>query len=110
MDYFNFSNNRPTPQLTYFHDDNTVASSNFDNIINNNNMNIQRTPPEEIYTNCYDKYKYEYTDNLDFSIRSDDMSEEIDDLLNNFDTHLKKRNDVLSTSVYSDILNELGKN
>lgn len=62
----------------------------------------------EIFNQCYNIYKKEYMCDEDFSIKSDSISEELEEIINEYDAHLKKRNDTLSNSIYSDILDEFG--
>jgi hypothetical protein len=59
---------------------------------------------------CYQQYKKEFAGDEDFSIKSyTGLSQEVDDLLNEFDYHVKKRHDILSNSIYSDLLDQIGK-
>jgi hypothetical protein len=74
---------------------------------NQQNVNITEIQINEIYLQCYNLYKKEYNDNRDFSIKSDDINEELDEILNEYNVLLKKRNDVLSTSIYSELLDDL---
>jgi hypothetical protein len=63
----------------------------------------------DIYNYCYREYKQEYMNDEDFSIKSEDINNEVDEIIDDFDLKLKKRKNNLSDSVYSDILDELGK-
>jgi len=62
----------------------------------------------DVYHQCYSIYKQEYTNDKEFSIKSEDISEELDGILNEYEVNLKKRNDNLSNSIYSDILDIFG--
>jgi hypothetical protein len=67
---------------------------------------VDRSNHSEIYTQCYDIYKKEYLNNQDFSLQDEDITEEIDEILNDYENHRKNNDD--SSSVYSEILNDLG--
>lgn len=67
---------------------------------------IDKSNNSEIYNQCYNIYKKEYLNNKDFSIQDEDITEEIDEILNDFDNHMKYHNN--SSSVYSEILSNLG--
>lgn len=78
------------------------------------NINLKNSPiPEnyvkDTYTECCNYYKKEYLNNRDFSLDSEDITEELDEIINEFDINLKRRNEILSDSIYSDILDEFGK-
>ena len=61
-----------------------------------------------IYKCCYSIYKKDYLNNMEFSIQSEDISNEIDDLINDYDNRKKNRVNYDTNSIYSEILNELG--
>jgi hypothetical protein len=64
----------------------------------------------DFLTNCYQQYKKEFTNDEDFSIKSyNDLSQELDDILNEYDYQVKKRHDVINNSIYSDLLEQIGK-
>jgi hypothetical protein len=57
----------------------------------------------DIYTNCYNQYKREYANDEDFSIKSCDITAEIDDIINEYDERCRKA----TCSVLSDFLDQL---
>jgi hypothetical protein len=67
---------------------------------------VDRSNNSEIYNNCYNIYKMEYLNNLDFSIQDEDITEEIDEILHDYENN--KKNHDNSSSIYSEILNDLG--
>ena len=62
----------------------------------------------EIKNEYYNLYKQEFTRGEDFVIRPEDIREEVLDLIKEFDLQVKRRNDIFSDSICSDMLDELG--
>ena len=60
-----------------------------------------------IYDICYENYKKEYASDEDFSIQDEDISQELNSLLECYDFHFKKRRFHHSNSIYSEILENL---
>ena len=69
---------------------------------------LNKSNDSDIYNCCYLIYKKDYVNNKDFSIKSDDITEEIDELINDYDNHKKARKHNDSNSLYSEMLEELG--
>ncbi len=86
------------------------------NNINSTSNNLNEKKLTEIYSNYYTMYKKKYTNGKDFSFREADTNEmydinsEIQDILCDFEKHLNKRGENLSDSLFSDMLDEIGKN
>lgn len=87
------------------------VSSNSVLTLRNNLMNPLITSGQinDIYNFCYKEYKQEYMNEEDFSIKSEDINNELDDIIDDYDLKLKRRKNNSSDSIYSDILDELGK-
>jgi hypothetical protein len=73
------------------------------------NSPLKENYAHEVYSECYNLYKKEYLNDRDFSLDSEDITEELEEIISDFDINLKRRNDLLSDSIYSDILDDFGK-
>jgi hypothetical protein len=86
------------------------------NKINPLSINLSGKKLSELYTNYYNIYKDQYTNGQDFCFKESDskemkdLNEEVDELICDYEKHLKKRGDILSKSIFEDMLDELGKN
>jgi hypothetical protein len=75
----------------------------------NSDSSHKNVQNKDFINTCYQQYKKEYMNDENFSLKSYDMSEEIDDFINEFDFHVKRRHEVMSNSIYSDLLDQIGK-
>lgn len=65
---------------------------------------------DSIWEIAYKSYKKEFTKDRSFSLDSDsEMTEEIDCIINGFERRMKKRNDNVTDSLLSEIVEDLGK-
>jgi len=71
--------------------------------------NVNEGQINDIYENCYKDYKQEFMNDEDFSIRSEDINNEVEEILDDYAVKLKRRKNKHSDSIYSEILDELGR-
>jgi hypothetical protein len=74
----------------------------------NSDASIGAFQTNDFIKTCYQQYKKEYANDEDFSLKSSNISQEVDELLNEFDYHVKQRHDIVSNSIYSDLLEQIG--
>jgi hypothetical protein len=100
--------------MSKFYSSNSISTPNNLKLNTKLNLNLKNSHLSEnyvkdTYKECYNYYKKEYLNNRDFSLDSEDITEELDEIINEFDVNLKRRNEMLSDSIYSDILDDFGK-
>ena len=71
--------------------------------------NINDGHLNDIYDFCYKEYKQEYMNDEDFSIKSEEINIEVDEIVEDYALKLKRRKNKHSDSIYSEVLDELGK-
>lgn len=109
---YNFSNMRQKINLNSVYSFHNEKSEEFKErkLEDIKQLNI-KNDIDPIFDITYKTYKKEFLKDRSFSVDlSDDIMDEVNDILFEFDKKLKKRDDNLTDSILSEILDDLGKN